>query len=98
MVLVKAGKPWYEINSNLDVILDDEQEIIIKLKSIISGEIKEYVIRLDGFPQRPGRNTRVGINIKFKDHANGVITLEDKGFGSFYPSSGYIEEVEIVVQ
>ncbi|GAA4653860.1 hypothetical protein GCM10023142_09980 [Anaerocolumna aminovalerica] len=98
VVLVKAGKPWYEINSNLDVILDDEQEIIIKLKSIISGEIKEYVIRLDGFPQRPGRTTRVGINIKFKDHANGVITLEDKGFGSFYPSSGYIEEVEIVVQ
>lgn len=98
VVLVKAGKPWYEISSKLDVILDDEQEIVIKLKSIISGEIKEYSISLAGFPKRPSKTTRIGISIKFKDHVNGVITLEDKGFGSFYPSSGQIIEKEIVVQ
>jgi len=98
VVLVKAGKPWYEINSKLDAILDDEQEIVIKLKSIISGEVKEYSISLAGFPKRPSKTTRIGINIKFKDHVNGVITIEDKGFGNFYPSSGQITEKEIVVQ
>jgi hypothetical protein len=98
VVMVKAGKPWYEINGNLDVILEDEQEIVIKLKSIISGEIKEYSISLDGFPERPDRTTRIGINIKFKDYTKAVITLKDKGFGGFYPSSGQITETEIVVQ
>ncbi len=98
VVLVKAGELWYEINNNLDIILDDEQEITLKLKNIISGESKGYKINLTGLPERPNRTTRIGIYIKFKDYANAVITLRDKGFGDFYPASGQVWSEEIVVQ
>lgn len=97
VVLVKAGEHWYEINNDLDVILDDEQEITIKLRNIVSGETKEYKIDLAGFPERPNKGTRIRIYIKFKDYSNAVITLEDKGFGDYYPSSGQVTTEEIVV-
>lgn len=97
VVLVKAGKYWYEINNNFDVILDDEHEIVIKFKNIVSGETKEYKSSVTGLPERPNKTTRIGINIKFKNNASAVITFEDKGFGDFYPSSSQVWSEEIVL-
>lgn len=98
VILAKAGEIWYEINNKLDVILDEEQKVTIKLKDIVSGATKEFTINLAGLPERPNKATRIGICIKFLDNSHAILSLEDKGLGDFYPSSGQIWKEEIVVQ
>lgn len=92
VILGKAGTPWYEIDEKVDVILDDTKEIEFTLKDIITHESKKVNVVLDGFPNRPNRMTRVEIRLKFINQTHGIITVKDKGFGEFYPTSNRIIE------
>jgi len=97
-VIVKAATPWYEINEKLDIILDDEQEITLLIKDLIKRETVPYSIALDGLPNRPNKTTRVEVRLKFLSRTTAVITIKDKGFGDFYPSTNRIWEKEISIQ
>lgn len=94
-VLVKAATPWYEAEEKLDLILDDIKEISIFRKDILKHETKSDIISLDGLPARPNKTTRIEVRIKFLNRNTAVITVKDKGFGEFYPSSNRIWEKEI---
>lgn len=94
-VLARAGTPWYEAEEKLDLILDDINSITIFRKDILKHETENYNISLEGLPGRPNKTTRVEVRIKFLNKNTAVISVKDKGFGDFYPSSNRIWEKEI---
>lgn len=96
-LLVKAGVPWYESDYCLNVILDQEEEIEIITKHIMKQDAISQIIVLDGLPKRPDRTTRVEIRAKFLDAKSCVITIKDKGFGEFYPTTNRIWEKIITI-
>ncbi|WMJ86322.1 DUF5716 family protein [Anaerocolumna sp. MB42-C2] len=95
-VLAKAGTLWCEADDKIDLILDDLHELTIYRKDILKHETIPYTISLDGLPNRPNKTTRVEVRIKFLSNNTAIISVKDKGFGSFYPSSNRIWEKEIV--
>ena len=95
VILIKEPLPWYEINCSLDIILDEEEKITIKVKDLLNLNVTSYPILLDELPKRPNMTTRIALFIKFKDKNTAVVTVKDKGFGDFFPSSGISFEREI---
>ncbi|MDF2611095.1 MAG: hypothetical protein K0R92_2569 [Lachnospiraceae bacterium] len=97
IVLVRAFQPWYEVDTKVDFILEELNEIPIYITNSLTKERKKYTIDLNGLTKRPDRTTRIELRVKFYSQSTAVITVKDKGFGSFYPSSNRIweETVEI---
>jgi hypothetical protein len=95
VLLVKPATPWYEIDDSMDVIIDEEKEIPIYIQNAMNNETNQISIALNGLPVRPNKMTRVQVRIKFADSETAVVTIKDKGFGEFYPSSNRIWEKEI---
>jgi hypothetical protein len=93
--LAKAGTPWYEIDEKIDVILDNTQAIEFTLKDVMKHDTKKINVKLEGFPTRPNRMTRVEIRLKFMNQTGGIIAVKDKGFGEFYPSTNRIIEYNL---
>lgn len=98
VVLAKPGTLWNEIDEKIDFILDDSNEITLYVKNIENGEVKTCLIPLEGLPKRPNKTTRIQVRLRFINKWAAVITVKDKGFGSFYPSSNRVWEKEISLQ
>ncbi len=94
-VLARAGTPWYEAEEKLDIILDEINEITIYRKDFLKHETVTYSLNLEGMPGRPGKTTRIEVRIRFLNKNKAVISVKDKGFGNFYPSTNRIWEREI---
>ncbi len=94
-VLAKAGTPWYEADGKLDLILDGINEIAIYRKDLLKHETVTYSLPMRGLPNRPVKTTRVEVRIRFLNKNTAVISVKDKGFGNFYPSSNRIWEKEV---
>ncbi len=95
VVLAKAATPWYEAEEKLDLILDDINEITVYRKDLLKHETVSYSLSLEGLPNRPVKTTRVEVRIKFMDKNTAILSVKDKGFGGFFPSSNRIWEKEI---
>lgn len=92
VVMVKAGTTWKEVDTSIDVIPDDEDEIQIIIQDILKHETKAHLLSLSGFSGRKNRMTRFTIRIRFADSENCIVTLKDNGFGEFCPSSNRVWE------
>lgn len=97
IVLAKALTPWYEVDLHTDFILDGTEEVPIIVKNIKTKKITTYCMLLHDIPKRPSRTTRIEIRVKFYNQTTAVITVKDKGFGDFYPSSNRIWEETIEI-
>lgn len=97
VILVKAGSPWYQIDENVDIILDDEQSITIYVQDVIKRETVPFSIELTGLPKRPNKLTRIGIRIQFSNKETAIVTAKDKGFGELHMSTDRIWEKEIKI-
>lgn len=97
-ILARAATPWYEIDEKLDLILDDTSQVTLYYKDLLRHETKEYSLNLEGLPNRPNKTTRVEVRLKFYSKASAVLTVKDKGFGNFFPSTNRIWEKEINLQ
>lgn len=95
VVLVNAAASWHEIDHKFDVILDDEKEIAFVVKNVLKRESKKLLFALDGLVTRPNKMTRLTIKVKCLDKHTCMITVKDKGFGEFYPSTNRIWEMVI---
>lgn len=92
VLLAKAGTPWYQIDYELDVIPDGDEELELHIKNVVTREKTTHVIPMEGIPGRTDRKARVGIQIRFAGPDKCILTLRDKGFGTFFPSSYRIWE------
>lgn len=95
IVLAKAGTPWNGIDERLDLILDDEQTVTVTVHDVMKKEITSHTVELSGLQKRPNKLTRVELRIRFLNKSTAIITIKDKGFGDFYPSTNRIWEKEI---
>ena len=97
VVLAKAGSLWSEIDSSVDVIPDDEDEMQITIQDVLKHETKAHMLSLSGFAGRENKMTRFTIRIRFADSHTCIVTLKDNGFGEFCPSSNRVWERYITV-
>jgi len=95
--MVVVGENWYEVNKSIEVILDDETEIEVIRKNIMSKDILRDHIKLEQLPERPNRMTRLEIRLTCPDKSTANITISDLGFGEFYPETGKRMEYSIEI-
>lgn len=94
-VLAEAGKNWYEIHTELELILDDREDLEFIVTPMDGGKKTRCSMKLDGLPKRPNKTTRLRVMISYESEELCVIQAEDLGFGEMFPSEGnvWIEKV-----
>ena len=95
--LSEAGMNWYEAGARADCITNGDENIEFIIESPVSGVKKKCIIDISGFPERPPKTTRIGITTGYIDEERLCISIEDKGFGDFYQSSGLVKRQVIDV-
>lgn len=88
VILSKAGRNWYEAGAKADCITNGDTKVRFRLESPISGIGKNIELSLEEFPKRPPKATRIGITVGYSGESTCILSVEDKGFGDFYKSSG----------
>ena len=92
IVMSEEGTNWYEAGAYTEVIVDGADMLKFQVDSVSKSIRKMYGISLEEFPKRPPRTTRLGIAVRYDEPHKCVITVEDKGFGELFKSSGKIIE------
>lgn len=95
LVLAKAGMPWYDVDTCIDLIPDFEEELEIVVKDIMKRSATTYLLHMDSFPKRKNKMSRIGVRVQFIDHFTCVVTVKDLGFGEIYPSTNRVWEKTI---
>lgn len=82
--LISAGKNWFEISGECDVILSDTYKIDFWKQLPNSREAVIETLELTDMPARPDRTTRVHIEAKPLSDNKIDITIKDVGFGELF--------------
>ncbi len=96
-LLIPAGVNWYEANCRMEIIPDAEMSVTILTTPMESGETVARVLRLDHFPDRKNRATRLLLTIYFTSPHRCEIEVEDLGFGDITPSGGRVWKRQVVL-
>lgn len=86
--LINAGDNCYESYCACDVLLDEEPYIDICKRNMEGKEEKISSLELTGLPKRPRKATKVHMQLIPVSDTQVKITIEDRGLGELYPSSG----------
>ncbi len=92
IILAQAGEKWSEINSTIEVILDQTDELDFVIRNLMKKDYICAIMSVDGLPKREPKTIRLQINVMFHDKETVVVTVRDTGFGEFYPTSHRIWE------
>ncbi len=95
--LLDAGVNWHEAKGACEFYLDIDREIRIRLESFFTKDVRYSVLRCDTFPKRPGKCTRVRLELSMKDSSCVVSKAYDLGFGDMFRSFGDMVETEIFI-
>ena len=94
--LVAAGQVWYEVESDIHVILDGTDHIEVHLMDYMTKKERIVPISLAGLTDdvnRPNKTWCLKIQANFEDFSHCHICISDEGFGEFYsPSDKIVEE------
>lgn len=85
--LISAGKNWFEIKSECELILSDTFEIDFWKQLPNSREAKIETLELTDLPVRPNKTTRVRITAVPISDDKISIDIKDLGFGEIYRST-----------
>ena len=55
---------------------------------LTGGNVTNRSVSLDGLPERPGRTTRLNVQVEMASVNQAVVTVSDLGFGELFKSSG----------
>lgn len=97
VTVAAAGDCWYDRVSVIDVIPDKQKTVDFIVTSVDAKKRRMVSIPLEGFPKRPDKTTRVQIRILFLDERTMEVTLQDRGFGELYPTSGVQIRQEVML-
>ena len=90
VILVEAGKNWYEINRELEFILDGKEDLEFVVTPMEGGQKTRCSMKLPGLPKRPEKTTRLRLTVYYESEELCVVQAEDMGFGDLYPSQGKV--------
>ena len=87
--LARAGENWYDTRTKFDVIPDDMTSLRLKVKKLgdKTGVIAEVPFA-ELVKTRANKTSRLGVQMRFTSENVFTVTVEDKGFGEFYPATG----------
>lgn len=88
--LITAGKNWFEIKGECEVILSGSHEINFWKQLPHSREAKIETLELTDFPERPDRTTRLRIVAKPVSDEEVEIEIKDMGFGEIFRATDKI--------
>lgn len=97
IIIAKAGSKWYEIESNLECILDDVLTLELLIGSVGTREKRVEEISLKELPYRANKMTRISINIVFTGEDKAVVKIKDLGFGDMALASEKTIKKEILL-
>ena len=95
VVLAEAGDPWFEVDTEVDLIPDGDTEITIHAKPVFDGEEKQYVLSIDPVLGKNARLCRLGLRVRFESADKPIFTIRDKGFGETMPGSNRVWEESV---
>ena len=95
--LLDAGAEWYDAVAQIDILLEDGDEIVLRETSVDRGNEREIAVKLENMPKRPRATTRLRIRLHMTSADRMQLTAEDLGFGEIFPSTGMKWEQEIVI-
>ena len=90
LLLVEAGKNWYEIHTYLEMILDDREDLEFTVVPMEGSGKTRFCMKLPGLPKRPNKTIRIGLTIYYESEELCVVRAEELGFGGLYPSTGMV--------
>ncbi|MBR3402196.1 MAG: hypothetical protein IKG67_08140 [Parasporobacterium sp.] len=88
ILLSPAATDWYDAGYEGDFILEEEEKVLFRIVSIMTGAVASVELDLSAFPKRPSKATRIRIRICYSGEYDCEISIQDKGFGDFFPDSG----------
>lgn len=86
--LISAGKNWFEICGECEVILDDLPKIDFWKQMPNSRDAKLETLELTDLPERPPKTTRLRITAQPVSDDRVEIIIRDMGFGEFFRGTG----------
>lgn len=89
-MLSEAGASWTEAGKKAEFIVDDTDVIKLVLTSPFNAGRQILEIGLEDFPKRRDKTLDIEISLSYENADNFEITVEDKGFGDMFESSGRI--------
>ncbi len=93
--LLSAGESWFESQGLCEVILDGEAEIDFWLQEPDSREAKIHSVKLEDFPQRENKTSRLRISAKPLSDTQIQVRIKDLGFGEIVKASEKVWEYVI---
>ena len=69
--IVSWGNHWYESNNQWEVLMEDVEDIELRIESLVQGNVRTETLSLDGFPKRAEYSMRLQLETLFlmKKHA-----------------------------
>ena len=61
--LLDAGAEWYDAAAQIDILLEDGDEIVLRETSVDRGNEREIAVKLENMPKRPRATTRLRIRL-----------------------------------
>ncbi|MCQ2541387.1 MAG: DUF5716 family protein [Lachnospiraceae bacterium] len=98
MALLDAGKNWYETKRECELILEHEEVLSFIVTPLNGRNVKTAQMYLTGIPLRPGKSTRIHLELKMLSERKLLVSAIDMGFGEFYEASGLMWNTEIVLE
>lgn len=93
--IARAGMNWYDAGRKFDCIINQTDNIELRLINLGAKEAKRVSISLEAIPYRPPKMTRLEMSFEFRGADRCFVTFKDKGFGEFYKSSGAVIHSEL---
>lgn len=87
LALLDAGVNWYEAASETEFLLEDEDGFSLRITPLDGKSVREVQITLSDVPKRPKKTTRIRLKADMTDVSTVRISMEDLGFGEFFPAT-----------
>lgn len=87
LALLDAGVNWYEAQKECEFLLEDKNTFSLRITPLNGREVREVLVTLNGLPARPARTTRIRLKADMTDVETVRISMEDLGFGEFFPAT-----------
>ncbi|MGN0480622.1 MAG: DUF5716 family protein, partial [Lachnospiraceae bacterium] len=88
--IARAGMNWYDAGRKFDCIINQADNIELRLINLGAKEARRVSVSLDAIPYRPPKMTRLEMSFEFKGADRCFVTIKDKGFGEFYKASNAV--------
>ena len=95
LAILDGGENWFECRKEFHVILPEGNSLQFIITPLDGRNIQSVEIFLEGLPERPKNMTRLKICAEMTDDVTLNLTIEDMGFGDFYPATGMKFEQQI---